>query len=406
MRDVGVHGCDDVRPIVEAARARVHSDRSPTDAPELVVLVSGASDVDPTFWEVLDAWWGGVHLRRDPYVFCVGPRPVDSTVRGPFAGRVDQLLADHLFVDLRDRSPSVAADQIERLVEVARPDESAPPGAPVRSPGVGNRVRRIVAASVLIILVIVVVAIWGSPAGNVATPPPTSGVTATSWSLDTSIPITSGFPPTVPAPTSTRPKPSTTDVPSPAPPEATKTPLHLLVAAGATGAVVTLLVTGSFLLLARRRRVHDRGDAHGASGAPKRKAEYVFLSYRTDTDWELAGRLRADLTPRVWKAPDDIPMGQNFVQAIDVALERADLFIVLLNQVALESPWVMREIQTAIQLVTEGDLINLIPILVDDCNPPPLLRGFQSIDARLGYNVLIGRLRQAIADPPTGGAAV
>ncbi len=83
---------------------------------------------------------------------------------------------------------------------------------------------------------------------------------------------------------------------------------------------------------------------------PKAEAPLVFLSYSTrQADW--AERLRKALRDSglsVWMAPDSIPSGSSYLKEIPLAITGVKVLLLLLTEDAELSPWVQKEVSSAI----------------------------------------------------------
>ena len=89
----------------------------------------------------------------------------------------------------------------------------------------------------------------------------------------------------------------------------------------------------------------------------------VFISYST-RDRAQACAIRSFLTERdisCWMAPESIPPGSNYTKEIPVAIRTCQVFLLILSDNAQKSPWVLRELDGA---VNNGK--NILPYLLDD----------------------------------------
>ena len=76
-----------------------------------------------------------------------------------------------------------------------------------------------------------------------------------------------------------------------------------------------------------------------------------FISY-SSKDHEFAERLHADLQAkgvRCWFAPEDLKIGAETRQAIDVAIRTHDKLLLILSEHSVESDWVQKEVETAFE---------------------------------------------------------
>ncbi len=126
----------------------------------------------------------------------------------------------------------------------------------------------------------------------------------------------------------------------------------------------------------------------------------AFFSYsRVDAEFviKLARDLRTAGSP-VWLDQLDIKPGEHWDNAIEDALERAPIMLVVLSPTSVESTNVMDEVSFALD-----EKKPMIPVLYRDCKIPFRLRRMQYIDFRTDYQhglaTLVGTLNEAMAHP-------
>lgn len=116
--------------------------------------------------------------------------------------------------------------------------------------------------------------------------------------------------------------------------------------------------------------------------------ETFFISYSTKDEYD-AFALKTLLEKngkQVWIAPDGIPSGFDYAQAIPAALRITTRFIVLLSQNSANSGWVRREIDRAINEKKRIDGIYLDGFTIDDVNKYDHL-SFLLANIQLKYNI-------------------
>lgn len=109
----------------------------------------------------------------------------------------------------------------------------------------------------------------------------------------------------------------------------------------------------------------------------------VFLSYAGE-DQEIAERLREALERsgvEVWSARH-IPVGASLASEIYGAISSSQVVILVLSKAAMESEWVRREIYTAVAHEELGGEKRILPVLIDDVEPPFFLRNYARLDLR------------------------
>ena len=80
--------------------------------------------------------------------------------------------------------------------------------------------------------------------------------------------------------------------------------------------------------------------------------------------------------------PCKIIAGDSFVSKIKAGIEGASYFCIVLSQNALESKWVKEEINQALIQESKKSGIVILPILIDNCDFPPILSDRIFVDFR------------------------
>jgi hypothetical protein len=126
----------------------------------------------------------------------------------------------------------------------------------------------------------------------------------------------------------------------------------------------------------------------------------VFISHSFETDHQLALRLAADLSADVdvWVAPESIAPGESWLSSVERGLGASRVFLALLSKASLASPWVLKEIQAAMELEIRSKL-RLVPVEVEDCDVPILLRTYQTLRLATGYGELVEQTRRLVNAP-------
>lgn len=124
----------------------------------------------------------------------------------------------------------------------------------------------------------------------------------------------------------------------------------------------------------------------------------LFLSH-SSADTEFIARLALDLTTlqhTVWLDKWTIRVGDCISQEIDRGLSGCDYVVLALSRAAVQSGWVDREWRSKyVQEVKEQRVI-ILPVLLEDCNIPPLLLDKRYADFRRSYAVGLVELQQGI----------
>ena len=89
----------------------------------------------------------------------------------------------------------------------------------------------------------------------------------------------------------------------------------------------------------------------------------IFISYSTK-DRQQAYEIRSFLTGKgisCWMAPESIPTGSNYTKEIPMAIRNCKVFLLILSENAQQSPWVLRELDGAV-----NNNRYILPYLLDD----------------------------------------
>jgi len=133
---------------------------------------------------------------------------------------------------------------------------------------------------------------------------------------------------------------------------------------------------------------------------PTRNPRQVFISHaHQDTDF--AHRLADDLRREsytVWIAPDSIPLGERWVEAINRALRESGIFLLVSTPHAVESEWVQDETNYAIELATKRQ-IRFIRLDVQEAEVPPFWTVRQHVTFRPAYRAGLRQLLAALRTP-------
>ncbi len=106
----------------------------------------------------------------------------------------------------------------------------------------------------------------------------------------------------------------------------------------------------------------------------------VFLSHST-VDARFAQRLADDLRAAgvpVWKAPESILDGEEWVAAIERGLTTSTHFLLLQSPAAVKSKWVKFEFNAALTLEKRGKIC-IVPVDYQPCKPPLFWTQFQQV---------------------------
>ncbi|MFX4300906.1 toll/interleukin-1 receptor domain-containing protein [Alicyclobacillus tolerans] len=108
----------------------------------------------------------------------------------------------------------------------------------------------------------------------------------------------------------------------------------------------------------------------------------VFISH-SSKDKVFARRLQRDLANmgyETWLDEKNIGVGDSIVDKINDGLGDADYVVLVLSRNSIESEWVKREWQSAYMTETERKQPFLLPVCIDDCEVPQLLKAKKYAD--------------------------
>ena len=108
----------------------------------------------------------------------------------------------------------------------------------------------------------------------------------------------------------------------------------------------------------------------------------AFISYSSD-DSDIAQRLANELEQAdfaVWLDKREVLVGHNIVQKVDLGISESHFLIVLLSTSSVKSEWVKQEWTAAHVKEMESKEVVILPVLVEPCNIPTILRSKRYAD--------------------------
>src|SRR3954451_14661755 len=103
----------------------------------------------------------------------------------------------------------------------------------------------------------------------------------------------------------------------------------------------------------------------------------VFISHNHQ-DKNFVRRLGSDLAAfgvKVWIDEAEIKVGESLIMAISSAIDEMEYFAVVLSPRSVASAWVHQELEQALANQISLKRIKVLPILLEDCLIPALLKG-------------------------------
>lgn len=120
----------------------------------------------------------------------------------------------------------------------------------------------------------------------------------------------------------------------------------------------------------------------------------IFISHAS-ADKPFVDKLVADLASKsipVWYDKLDLRIGDSVSGSINAGLTDSKYFVIVLSEAAIASTWVREELNAALmKQVAQGGTF-ILPILIEDCDIPPLLAHRRYADFRNDYNSALQEL--------------
>jgi hypothetical protein len=124
----------------------------------------------------------------------------------------------------------------------------------------------------------------------------------------------------------------------------------------------------------------------------------LFLSYAGE-DREFADRVATSLSERslrVWYAPWEIAVGDSIVDRINEGMGGSAYLGVVLSPYSVNKPWCKAELNAALQIKLKDQDVQILPILCQDCDIPPLFKDMFYADFRKSFDRGMKELLRAI----------
>lgn len=123
----------------------------------------------------------------------------------------------------------------------------------------------------------------------------------------------------------------------------------------------------------------------------------AFISY-SKKDAEFVERLVSDLRKsgkNVWWDRWEIKVGDSITKKISEGIDRNDYLILVMSPNAVKSPWVTKELNAGLMRELQTNNVVVLPILIADCDVPPLIADKRYADFRSSYKQGLTELLQA-----------
>jgi len=99
---------------------------------------------------------------------------------------------------------------------------------------------------------------------------------------------------------------------------------------------------------------------------------------------------------KVWMDTKELIGGQLIVHEISKAISESDLYFVCLSKDAVQSQWVLHELNTALTLETTKSHPKVIPVMIEKCDLPIALTGRLYVDMTGSLSEAKNKIRQSI----------
>ncbi len=103
----------------------------------------------------------------------------------------------------------------------------------------------------------------------------------------------------------------------------------------------------------------------------------IFLSHN-HADKEFVRKLARDLenhNVKCWLDEAEMKIGDSLIQKIREGIDNVEFFAVILSPSSINAPWVVSELDVAMNFQISGKPVKVLPIMLKDCEPPRLLVG-------------------------------
>jgi hypothetical protein len=114
----------------------------------------------------------------------------------------------------------------------------------------------------------------------------------------------------------------------------------------------------------------------------------IFISY-SHADKDFVDRLAGNLVNRnawVWVDRWELSVGDSIINRVQEAIEKASALLVVLSKSSVASEWCKKEITAGLLRELEERRVVVLPVLLEDCDIPLLLREKLYADFRKGFD--------------------
>jgi len=130
----------------------------------------------------------------------------------------------------------------------------------------------------------------------------------------------------------------------------------------------------------------------------------IFMSY-SHHDKDFVDTLAAHLVKhraRVWVDRWELSVGDSIVERVQSAIQEASALLVVLSKASVRSQWCKKELSAGLVRELEEKRVVVLPVLVEDCDIPMLLRDKLYADFRTSFQDGLKVTLEAIAKVTSG----
>jgi TIR domain len=120
----------------------------------------------------------------------------------------------------------------------------------------------------------------------------------------------------------------------------------------------------------------------------------VFVSHATEDKpfvRELVEALKGQ-NLNVWLDEEELQVGDSIVAGVSQGLKNADYLVAVLSKASVGSRWVQAELNATLMEELSGKGVTVLPVLIEDCNLPTLLKDRVYADFRHDFNAGLQKL--------------
>jgi len=103
----------------------------------------------------------------------------------------------------------------------------------------------------------------------------------------------------------------------------------------------------------------------------------VFLCHN-HADKPFVKKLARDLdshSVKCWLDEAEMKIGDSLIQKIREGIDNVDFFAIILSPNSINAPWVLKELDVAMNFEIGGKPIKVLPLMLKECDPPGFLIG-------------------------------